>query len=191
MTTVPCDVASVVVLNPAGCIDNATGHQIDVVKAPGSSASIGCCEEMVVKVCYEDCTQPFEPFSLLWRSTANGVTITDSLQWITFPESMKPLDVKNSRRILPPSEQNYPNPLTHTNDFRTMIPYVTEGTGTAEITITNAKGDVMINDEMDVNEPGKHFFYFSGKQLPAGTYYYQIQFPKGRVIVQRTMLIVK
>ncbi|HEY3874330.1 MAG TPA: hypothetical protein VGM92_02555, partial [Candidatus Kapabacteria bacterium] len=35
---------------------------------------------------------------------------------------------------------------------------------------------------------GTHFFYFTGTELPSGTYYYQIEFPKGVVIVSKTML---
>ncbi|HEY3876252.1 MAG TPA: hypothetical protein VGM92_12305 [Candidatus Kapabacteria bacterium] len=38
---------------------------------------------------------------------------------------------------------------------------------------------------------GTHFFYFSAADLPAGTYYYRIEFPAGVVIQNKTMLVVK
>lgn len=38
---------------------------------------------------------------------------------------------------------------------------------------------------------GTHFFYFTADKLPAGTYYYTIEFPQGVVIASKTMLVVK
>jgi hypothetical protein len=48
----------------------------------------------------------------------------------------------------------------------------------------------MSNDE-EILGAGSHFFYFSAKDLPSGTYYYTIEFPQGVVIASKTMLIVK
>jgi hypothetical protein len=45
---------------------------------------------------------------------------------------------------------------------------------------------------MEVESEGKHVFYFTGEALPAGTYYYEIEFPKGKhVVAKRTMILVK
>jgi hypothetical protein len=38
---------------------------------------------------------------------------------------------------------------------------------------------------------GKHFFYFTGTQLPAGKYFYTIESPLGAIIVRQSLLIVK
>lgn len=192
--TVPCDIVSVTVISPAGFIASWVGNQVNIVPAPASSAIIECCEQMVVRVCYDNCEYPFMPFATNWRSTWNGTTITDSLQHIVFggPVAPSQLGTNGTNNPLPASEQNFPNPVTSANDFKTMIPFSVEGTGVAEIIVTNAKGDVVLRDDMDVMTSGKHFFFFTGKELPAGSYYYQIQFPKGeKVIVQRSLLIVK
>jgi len=53
------------------------------------------------------------------------------------------------------------------------------------------KGNVVMKEDQEVSYIGKHFFYFTGKELPAGTYYYQIEFPNGVIIVNRTMILVK
>ncbi|MDP4199614.1 MAG: T9SS type A sorting domain-containing protein [Bacteroidota bacterium] len=88
-------------------------------------------------------------------------------------------------------EQNYPNPLTSNGGFKTTIPFETSGQGTALIRIVDQTGKEILKDNMDVTFTGKHFFYFTGSELPAGTYYYQIEFPFGVIIVNRTMLIIK
>jgi hypothetical protein len=54
----------------------------------------------------------------------------------------------------------------------------------------NAKGMKVLTDE-EILGAGGHFFYFSGKDLPTGTYYYTIEFPQGMIIANKTMLIVK
>ena len=43
----------------------------------------------------------------------------------------------------------------------------------------------------EVTYVAMHFFYFSAKDLPSGTYYYTIEFPQGVVIASKTMLVVK
>ncbi len=52
-------------------------------------------------------------------------------------------------------------------------------------------GKQIVVDMMDVLGAGKHFFYLSGARLPAGKYFYQIEFPQGNIIVSRTMMIIK
>lgn len=98
------------------------------------------------------------------------------------------------RQNAPPrdqTEQNYPNPLTALGGFRTTIPYATTAEGTAYIRIVDQTGREILRDNMEVTFEGKHFFYFTGSELPSGSYYYQIEFPQGVVIQNRTMIVVK
>lgn len=88
------------------------------------------------------------------------------------------------------TEPNYPNPLNSSNDFKTMIPFEAQTDGDAVIIVRDQAGHEVVTDWMEVTR-GKHFFFFTGDNLPAGTYYYSIESPKGVLIVQRTMLIVK
>lgn len=90
-----------------------------------------------------------------------------------------------------PLESNYPNPLEASSGFKTTIPFTTTVGGTAYIRIVDATGHEVLKDNEDVTYAGQHFFYFSADRLPSGTYYYQIEFPKGVVIVNKTMLVVK
>jgi len=87
--------------------------------------------------------------------------------------------------------QNYPNPLDAASGFNTTIPFVTSAGGVATITIVNDKGVKVLNDGEELLGAGSHFFYFSAKDLPSGTYYYTIEFPQGVVIQNKTMLVVK
>ena len=87
--------------------------------------------------------------------------------------------------------QNYPNPLDASTGFNTTVPFVTSAGGVATITIANEKGVKVLTDDEEILGAGSHFFYFSGKDLPSGTYYYTIEFPQGVVIASKTMLIVK
>ena len=48
-----------------------------------------------------------------------------------------------------------------------------------------------MNDDMEITGAGKHFFYFTGEQLPSGKYFYTIESPFGVVIVRQSLLIVK
>jgi hypothetical protein len=87
--------------------------------------------------------------------------------------------------------QNYPNPLEASTGFKTMVPFETSTSGVAKITIVDQTGKKVFTETMNATYAGKHFFYFTGDKLPTGTYYYTIEFPKGVVIVSKTMLIVK
>ncbi|MDP4200810.1 MAG: T9SS type A sorting domain-containing protein [Bacteroidota bacterium] len=86
---------------------------------------------------------------------------------------------------------NYPNPVTASTGFKTLIPFTTAVQGTAYIRVVNAKGEEVLKDNEDVTYAGQHFFYFSADQLPSGTYFYQIEFPKGVIITSKTILVVK
>ncbi len=76
-------------------------------------------------------------------------------------------------------------------NFTTTIPFTTSATGVATIRIADEKGNIVLTEDEDMTYIGTHFFYFTGTELPSGTYYYQIEFPKGVVIVNRSMLLVK
>jgi hypothetical protein len=98
------------------------------------------------------------------------------------------------RQNAPPrdrTDQNYPNPLEASTGFKTIIPFTTVDEGMASIRIVDVTGKEVLKDAEEVTYAGTHFFYFTGDKLPAGTYYYQIQFPLGVVIQNKTMLIVK
>ena len=87
--------------------------------------------------------------------------------------------------------QSYPNPVNASNGFKTTIPFETSAGGNAKITITDAKGVKVCDETENLLGSGKHFFYFTADRLPSGTYYYQIEFPQGVVIVSKTIVIVK
>jgi hypothetical protein len=87
--------------------------------------------------------------------------------------------------------QNYPNPLEASTGFKTMVPFETSTSGVAKITIVDQTGKKVFTETMNATYAGTHFFYVTGDKLPTGTYYYTVEFPKGVVIVSKTMLIVK
>jgi hypothetical protein len=82
-------------------------------------------------------------------------------------------------------------PVNASSGFNTTIPFVTSAGGVALITISDEKGTKVLTDDEQVLGEGQHFFYFSAKDLPTGTYYYTIEFPTGVVITSKTMLVVK
>lgn len=86
---------------------------------------------------------------------------------------------------------NFPNPLTTESSFKTTIPFTADVVGEAKITIFNEAGQIVTTETMEVTTVGKHFFYFSGATLPAGSYYYTIESPLGVAKVKRSLLIVK
>ncbi len=107
------------------------------------------------------------------------------------PFSLKQADGGNAVSSDQSSEQNYPNPIDAASGFNTTIPFTTTADGTASIRIVDAKGNVILKDNEEVTYAGTHFFYFTATDLPSGTYYYQIEFPEGVVIQNKTMLVVK
>ena len=86
---------------------------------------------------------------------------------------------------------NYPNPVSSSSDFKTTIPFTLNADADARIKIFDASGELVHSETESFSGAGKHFFYFTGKDLPTGTYYYMIEAPLGAVIVQKTLLIVK
>ncbi len=87
--------------------------------------------------------------------------------------------------------QNYPNPLSDKNQFKTTIPFQIAGSGDAKISIFDETGRKVYTDVQNFYGSGSHFFYFTGEQLPAGKYFYTIESPLGAVIVKQSLLIVK
>lgn len=105
--------------------------------------------------------------------------------------AFKPNDVGGFINEVLKHEQNFPNPVSSASDFNTTIPFSTNAAGVASIRITDEAGKLVSTERMDVIGAGRHFFYFSADRLPAGTYFYQIEFPKGKVIVTTNMVVVK
>jgi len=105
------------------------------------------------------------------------------------------VDMKRSVQVfsIPPDsgEQNYPNPLEAATGFKTTVPFVTSAGGLATIHVVDIKGNAVLDQDEGIQGPGRHFFYITANDLPAGTYYYTIEFPKGVVIASKTMLVVK
>ncbi len=98
----------------------------------------------------------------------------------------------NQRALNVSGEDNFPNPLTRLTQFKTTIPFElkTDG-GDARIIIVDASGKAVYSETQTFAGSGKHYFYFTGQDLPSGTYYYTIESPLGRAIVRRQLLIVK
>ena len=93
--------------------------------------------------------------------------------------------------VLGNTSQNYPNPLSEQTRFKTTIPFEIVTEGLAKISIINVSGKVVFTDAQEFSGAGKHFFYFTGEQLPAGKYFYTIESPLGAVIVKQSLLLVK
>lgn len=87
--------------------------------------------------------------------------------------------------------QNYPNPLSAQTQFKTVIPFNLPTEGDARISILDASGRIVFKDVQTFSGSGKHFFYFTGEQLPSGKYFYTIESPVGAVIVKQSLLIVR
>lgn len=191
---------------PLGCIPSSitvpTGffgfydpltRTVNVVPNVESGAVINCCAEMVVTVCFNNCIGPFPDFEWTWSSTYNGAIISQETEEYEYAAPKPAVDHGSKPRTEPmKGEQNFPNPFGASTDFKTTIPFNADGTGVARITIVDPTGKTVLTEEMEVTAPGKRFFYFTGDALPSGTYYYEIEFPKGKqVVAKRTMILVK
>jgi hypothetical protein len=86
---------------------------------------------------------------------------------------------------------NFPNPVTSASQFKTTIPFETSSEGIAKISVFDPSGKVIYTDAQDFVGIGKHFFYFTGEQLPSGKYFYTIESPLGVTIIKQSLLIVK
>ena len=192
--TIPvgCTVTSLTGL-PAGWFwaFNPSSHQVSLTGPANGSDPLCTCGEIDVTVCC-DCALGDSIFTSNWTAYCAGGTVGGSgsatydgpghkVSTGSIPQDMIPAD----------GGPNFPNPVDAASGFRTTIPFVTSRTGMAYIRIVDAKGTVVLRDNEEVSYAGKHFFYFTAKDLPAGTYYYQIEFPKGIVIVSRTMIVVR
>lgn len=88
-------------------------------------------------------------------------------------------------------EPNFPNPVTAATLFKTTIPFSTNHPGEAHLTVSDDAGKTVYQETENVEWAGKHYFYLTATDLPTGRYYYHIEFPKGYVIVEHSMIIVK
>lgn len=77
------------------------------------------------------------------------------------------------------------------NYCQTTIPFETSQAGEAEIDIFNESGQLIIEDHAEVLGPVRHLFYFTAARLPTGKYFYNIQFPHGKVIARNAMILVR
>ncbi|MDP4220074.1 MAG: T9SS type A sorting domain-containing protein, partial [Bacteroidota bacterium] len=118
----------------------------------------------------------------------SGACTTDST---TPPQAFKISKQANNALFQMSEEQNYPNPLTWDKEFRTTIPFTIPNGGEAVIRISDATGKLIKSETMSFIDGGKHFFYFTATDLPAGKYYYQIEYPAGKVITNRSMLLIR
>ena len=72
------------------------------------------------------------------------------------------------------------------------IIFLADQAGIARITVFNPIGQIVKLEEKEIAGAGNQSFAFSGKDRPAGVYFYTIEFPENqRVIVSRKMLLVK
>lgn len=160
----------------------------------GSTPALGPCQTecFSIPICGDVPGEP-SPVDREIRIVTDG---TDSCSNQTFRRTFK---IRADGVYLPdgtrapdlePSLPNYPNPLTSANEFKTMIPFTAPADGEALISIVSEAGQEILRESMEVTK-GKHFFFFTGETLPQGRYFYTIQSPRGRVIVQRSLLIVK
>jgi hypothetical protein len=123
------------------------------------------------------------------------VTVTDGYECIdsgaSWPVPLKQADGGGMGAVPSGPEQNYPNPVDASSGFKTTIPFTTSASGIATIRIVDQTGKEVMKDNEEATYVGEHFFYFTASDLPSGTYYYQIEFPQGVIIQNKTMLVVK
>jgi len=80
--------------------------------------------------------------------------------------------------------QNYPNPFNNT----TLISFALPSNGKAELTVYNAKGELvkeLVNREMSA---GKHSLEFKADNLNSGVYFYRLKFG-GRTLENKLVLV--
>ena len=177
---------------PSGWCYTMFDSLLEINPCPSSGASITCCGTLTVQIC-TDCPIGFSNWTTNWTSSdACDNNMGDTVSYCGGCDGgMKPAIPQSGPASKDEGSQNFPNPFGNGTNFTTTIPFITSATGVATIRAVDEKGNVMLTEDQDVNYIGTHFFYFTGKDLPSGTYYYQIEFPKGVVIVNRSMLLVK
>ena len=90
------------------------------------------------------------------------------------------------------NQNSYPNPVTRMTQFRTTIPFLLPSDGgEAKINFYSEAGNLVHTETNTFSGTGRHFFYFTGEDLPSGKYFYTIESPIGAIIVKRNLLIVK
>ncbi len=81
--------------------------------------------------------------------------------------------------------QNRPNPFNPT----TKIVYEIPISSNVVITISNIAGEVIIENQLGLKEPGIYSFDFDGSNISSGVYFYQLESSNGTVIKNKMMLI--
>lgn len=186
-----CTVTSVTPLTSGWCWDTV-GSTVQIFGCPaGGFTPLPCCSSLVVNIC-TDCPIGFSNWITNWTGADNcGDTTGDTVSYCGGCGGGGKIADQPSAPGQNTGSPNYPNPFGSGTNFTTTIPFTTSASGVATIRIVDEKGNVILTEDQDVTYNGTHFFYFTGNDLPSGTYYYQIEFPKGVVIVNRSMLLVK
>ncbi len=163
------------------------GDDSTLIFTAGHGYELDGCDEVCISI-----PQCASPQPTVVTVTDGGYECLDSGASFPIPLKAAPAVIGDPEAVEQfEAEQNYPNPVDAASGFKTTIPFTTSEQGIAFIRIVNEKGVEVLNDNENVSYAGKHFFYIAATDLPAGTYYYQIEFPKGVVIQNRTMLVVK
>ncbi len=170
------------------------GHIFDLATKCGkytfnsNGGGLQPCDEFCINVakCFPHGTTHTLTFTCDSPACAHTVAPSDT-------ESLKQAFGNGAATITigPDQPSSYPNPVTSSSMFKTTIPFVTHSKGSARITIVDESGKQILQLNQDVAYAGTHFFYFSGQTLPAGIYYYKVEYPLGEVIVNKTILLVK
>jgi hypothetical protein len=169
---------------------------VDNLSVPGSTIItwtlplIGCddldpCEQFCVKI--GSCAPPnTNNFTVSMTADPNGNTCS------TRTVVMKPTADGGTRVEYSDGEvQNFPNPLTRANAFKTKIPFTAKHSGEVLLRLINSAGSTVLTQSMTVGEAGPNYFDFSAEDLAPGTYCYVVESPVGVAVVSKTMLVIK
>ncbi len=187
-----CPLSAISLSNACWTWDTSGGVVTICAGNTSDTCLLACCDSLTVTLC-STCPIGQTSWPLAWTSHDDCGT-NDTGVVVYYPLSggiSTPARVAPQGMNAPEGQPNFPNPFGSETGFQTTIPFQTSATGTAYIRVMDETGRVIMKDNESVTYAGTHFFYFTGKELPAGTYYYQIEFPNGVVIVNRTMILVK
>jgi hypothetical protein len=136
-------------------------------------------------------------------STVRKMTVTIQDEQSGAPSPCSPAPSMSFKRSFPNTNgntsgentssggNNFPNPVTSASDFRTTVPFTLAADGDARISFFNDAGKLVYTETNSFVGSGAHFFYFTARDLPSGSYYYNIESPLDVTIVKKTILVVK